>query len=162
MDWYRQAQQAQPEPAAEQQILLGPVDVAMVGSTGSSLDSMATELLAEWLKENDPPMAQRGFNLDHINLSQGRDFLTESQTYDVVILCHIYSGETGRDNQAFHAMSPHHSRQEWARRLSQTQAKYIITFGLNEADVIASWIGAIPGYRMAGKFFQAADLYIRL
>jgi hypothetical protein len=83
---------------------------------------------------------------DFINLAQGRDFLEESGTYDVVILCWIFGPTTYRGTEGVLNVSKKHTPEEWKARLVATGAKYIFAFG-NKTEVGGHYLGSIPGYR---------------
>jgi len=85
---------------------------------------------------------------DFIDLNDGRDFLAENKSYDIVVLHMIYS-----PSQPYHRMyepgifiiSTQHSSENWCRRLISTGAKYIFTFGDGD-EVNGRYLGHLSGY----------------
>ena len=143
MTWYRRSQKTS-------------VQVAMVGSMQGEFEMMASRTMVDWLSDNDPEMLA-DFHYDHINLAQHRDFLRESRTYDLVAVCWIY--QKPGENAGYFAVSDLHAPQNWGRRLSSTQAKYLFVFGW-DTEINAQWLGAIAGYRLLPKA-GTADVYAR-
>lgn len=84
---------------------------------------------------------------DFINLAQGRDFLEEQGTYDIVILCWVFGPTTYRGTEGGLNVSKKHTSEEWKTRLTATGAKYIFAFG-DETEVGGEYLGSIPGYHI--------------
>ena len=82
---------------------------------------------------------------DVINLNEGRDFLSEQETYDIVILCWIFGRILPNATGMFN-VSKQHNPEEWRSRLASSGAKYIFAFG-NKTEVGGSYLGEIPGYQ---------------
>lgn len=123
------------------------VSVANVGASGTSGDENRCYMAASWLSKNDPVYSENiTFSYDNINLIYGRDFLKENKRYDIVILHHIFNPIDRKDNGAgVFSISPLQSVENWTRRLLNTGADYIFSYG-SYGEVSAGWLGDIPGY----------------
>lgn len=127
-----------------------------VGNVGSQefgqggyrrFDQTHWDNVMRWLSENDVDVTNATH--DFIDLNQGRDFLQEQQTYDIVILHHIYTDESQEDHGVEdYQRSPLHKKENWVQRLQNTRAKYIFVFGSGKEtkSVDSDYIGSIPGY----------------
>lgn len=86
------------------------------------------------------------FEIDCINFTHRRDFLKETWTYDAVAVCFIVGFpkfrslktalktydpyQANHDAQDFgHAISAHHTVRLWHRRIAQSEAKLVMTYG---------------------------------
>lgn len=105
----------------------------------------------EWLEQNDPfyeiPPITEHTNFD-LNTDPPRDFLKDKNKFDVVIL-HIvyhnpYSNSKFRTNSYF-AQSELHSISIWRKRLIETKAKYIFTFG-DLDEISGETLEELPNY----------------
>lgn len=85
---------------------------------------------------------------DFIDLSNGRDFLTENGTYDIVILHRIWYGKDMSIYNSIVGASPLQSRQKWVQRLIDTQASFIVVYGGTGTEIDETILGNIPGYRI--------------
>lgn len=127
--------------------------------------------VAEWIKLFRPAMrvdVKKG-DLDVINLGHGRDFLTESKRYRIVILFSIMHHNriaTGlnvplselaneipvrKDDDKAHEwethLSPLHSIEQWRKRLLATQAELIFAVRIIACSLEAWHIGELDGYK---------------
>ena len=123
--------------------------IAHVGDIGSSRDTSMRIIATDWLSRKGKGLLKgRKVKHDFIDLSGGRDFLRESQRYDVVILHFLWAGETLTHSDALKRMtitSPDHSPQKWRERLAATGATVILAFG-GSSEVARVFIGNIDGY----------------
>lgn len=100
---------------------------------------------------------------DFVDLNDGRDFLEESQIYDIVILHMVYSPY----NQTFARNAPGspyrisrlHTPNNWKRRLMATNAKYIFTFGDGE-EVHGRYLGELREYYGPIDAGNYLDVYV--
>ena len=94
--------------------------------------------------------------LDLIGLDMGkkRDFLAETKTYDVVVLCMIFRYRPEELKQwekrcaapgEICETSPLHSKENWRNRLLATRASTILCFEYM-AEVGYEYLGDIPGF----------------
>lgn len=142
--------------------------LGMIGATGSSvdiriLDSFLAALPPSHLEDVDPDM---------VDLSRGRDFLTESKTYDAVCLFMIFRfrPEELRIDELKNARlfgdhlfltSPHHYPDKWRERLVATNAKYVFVAGFNDhAEIGSDYLGDLPGYTMR-RISDGDVLYVK-
>ena len=85
---------------------------------------------------------------DFIDLNNNRDFLSENESYDIVILHMIYSPSHPHHRMydpGIFTVSTQHSPKNWRRRLISTGAKYIFTFGEDD-EVSSTYLGSLSGY----------------
>jgi len=99
-------------------------------------DRMHLKLVSKWLNDNSDYNIS-GKKHDFIDLLDGRDFLSEDNEYDIVIL-HMINSEGNR-------LSSLHSSSNWKTRLKSTGAKYIFCFG-GGSEVNHKYLGMINGY----------------
>ena len=83
---------------------------------------------------------------DFISLDEGRDFLAEDKTYDVVILHHVYQ-HPGHGNTGIHGTSTLHTAEAWRERLEKASADWIFAYG-GSTEVSGGYLDTIPGYEM--------------
>jgi hypothetical protein len=155
--------------------------IGLVGWEGSGTDSSMLQWARDYLSSTeersydrfdqeskwgtatnyDIDMADRWehANKDFINLAQGRDFLEEQETYDVVILCWVFGPTTYRGTEGWFNVSKKHTPEEWKARLIATGAKYIFAFG-NKTEVGGNYLGSIPGYHTT-TLSSSATVYDR-
>ena len=140
------------------------ITVANVGATGSELDSMRLEtVVLRYLLDNpnfelseideaSEYMIPPNMSIDDVDLNQGRDFLKESLSYDIVVLNYIFNPT--KDFQGISTgefqRSDVHSREEWVRRLASTGAKLIFVFG-EFGEIGGWWLGNISGYSYSSR-----------
>jgi hypothetical protein len=124
-------------------------EIGFVGFTGSGFDAMILQFASTHLGY---PVIE----FDEIDLSQGRDFLSENKKYEIIIVNYIFKyreDELTRnelsqlDRQC--RVSKDHSPQNWKCRLLATEAKTIILFsGPYDTEVDAYYIRHLTGYRL--------------
>lgn len=141
------------------EVASGALNVAHVGATEHDsedrtfydADRTHFNVAIKWLEENDPATYQAMFNRrdDFVELQDGRDFLSENQKYDIVILHHLFAKQGSAQPGAF-MQSVSHGVDTWKRRLSQTGARYIFTFG-GSTEISGDYLGDVPGYIQATK-----------
>ena len=84
-------------------------------------------------------------------LSCNNDFLKSNGKYDVVVLNYIYNASPEemkeRPIDPSVRVSPHHSPENWRRRLLNANPEKIIIFGCYvESEITGEYIGELPGY----------------
>jgi len=99
--------------------------------------------------ELDPEFASRKKQFEVINLSEGRDFLQETATYDMVIVHSVLSPSVGltrfKGNKEL-MTSPDHTVEVWRNRLVSTWAKYIVVCEGQPYTLSGRELGELPGY----------------
>jgi hypothetical protein len=138
--------------------------IAHVGDVNTDRDMMFRIVSTVWLSRHRKELlAGARPTHDFIDLIRGRDFLTENNQYDVVILHFIWAGltkgvcrdflerEFGKRGARSFAMSPFHSPEKWRERLAATGAQVIIAFG-GGGEVATAYVGTIPGYTKSEYF----------
>lgn len=122
------------------------LSIAHVGSLQNEADRVRSGWVFWWLKKNGINVSS--FQNDYINLDQGRDFLEENQSYDVVILHHIYNPDEQEEPKGgdFNVSSKHNEN-EWRNKLSHSGAMYIFVFG-GLGEVAVEYLGNISGYKL--------------
>lgn len=122
-------------------------NLAFVGWTGSGID------IDVLMDATDLNPAVANLPKDLIDLSVGRDFLSEVGEYDVVIVCYAFVGdENAPAGEPTLAVSPLHSPDAWRNRLLATKAKDIMLFGHDpRSEVSSAYVGSLPGYRSETK-----------
>lgn len=89
---------------------------------------------------------------DVINLSDGRDFLAENRSYDVVVLHSILSPKIKMFKPFPRLRVSHrHSIGNWKKRLASTRARYIAVCEHEVATLSGKEIGEIPGYTVLSQ-----------
>lgn len=123
------------------------LNIGNVGSFDNENDRNRLYMVDGWLRRNDPKYLEGvSYGNDHIDLNNGRDFLKESKTYDMVILQHVYNPTDSKDlKEGIYRISPNHTSINWVKRLQATNADYIFVSG-GYSEVGAWWLGSIPGY----------------
>lgn len=130
-----------------------PLKVAEVGAfkrrsiedTSRRIASLAA------LLEIDPDFAAQKKAFDAINLAEGRDFLLEDETYDIVIVHSVLSTGMRRDiripgHERELLVSEEHDIKNWKRRLVESGARYIIIAEGQPYTLSGFEIGDLPGY----------------
>lgn len=84
------------------------------------------------------------------DLGKGKDFLTDTGKHTVVVLHYVFRGGNGvsqpiQIKQSPLRVSKHSSWVNWRKRLADTEADYIITFG-GIAEVNGTYLADIKGY----------------
>jgi hypothetical protein len=99
--------------------------------------------------ELDPEFASRKKQFEVINLFEGRDFLRETDTYDMVIVHSVLSPSVGltrfKGNKEL-MTSPDHTVEVWRNRLVSTGAKYIVVCEGQPYTLSGRELGELPGY----------------
>lgn len=101
--------------------------------------------------EIDQDFAALKKTFEAINLVDGRDFLEDTDTYDIVIVHSVLSPQVNRAHMPTHIKpelmtSPHHDIQNWKNRLVSTEAKYIVVCE-GQPYTLSGWeLGKLPGY----------------
>ena len=142
--------------------------IAHVGDIGSKDDvTMRTLALAWVIRNKDFRELLLNCDPDLIDLRYGRDFLTENQTYDFVVVHRVFNppwyndekqvelivNELGRGKsfqrkeylRLYFTTSPLHEWARWVERLESCRAKAIILFG-GEQEVSGQFIASLDGY----------------
>jgi hypothetical protein len=146
---------------------------AQVGWTGSGADKRRIDELNRWMATNRAgELASRANELADVKFDlvyegdpsplYGKDFLTDSRRFEIVVLHHIFVGWTELDSPTKPAIgdhpcfacSPIHSPEAWRRRLRASGAQRIFAFGAN-FEVASSFLLAIPGYQKVVTSFGA-------
>lgn len=98
----------------------------------------------------DPEFTARKKKFETINLVDGRDFLTETGTYDLVILHSILSPMLPLNLSPFVEdecrVSMHHDIDTWRDRLEETRAAYIVVAEGQPYTLSGRELGDLPGY----------------
>jgi len=133
------------------------VRLAHVGYTGTENDADHMNQVSDWLYANRQNLFDevvRSSERDVIDLGNkpSRDFLSEEEAYDIVILHHLYSPDPSvwphlRGFEGGFAMSPHHSVEAWRKRLASSGADMIFAFG-GDTEVSAKFLGDMPGFAL--------------
>lgn len=116
---------------------------AHVGYTETQADYLRVRDAENWLSldEDNIDLYKKG---DLLDLNTGRDFLTETLKYEVVILHYIYHREHNSSLPA-EKQSTQHTTQAWRKRLVTANAQCIIAYGGGN-EVTGYYMGAIDGY----------------
>jgi hypothetical protein len=103
--------------------------------------------------EIDPEFAASKKEFDAINLFDGRDFLVETYTYDVVIVHSVLSPSLSKrlgpmpSNKEL-MTSPDNDGKVWVNRLVSTGAKYIVVCEGQPYTLSGLELGDLPGYNV--------------
>jgi hypothetical protein len=128
-----------------------PLTVAEVGAfkRQSREDQIRRTAAMIEILELDPDFAAGSKKFEAINLVDGRDFLREVATYDMVILHSILSPSVGltrfKGNKEL-MTSPDHTVEVWRNRLVSTGAKYIVVCEGQPYTLSGRELGDLPGY----------------
>lgn len=129
--------------------------IAHVGWDGSDQDQCRVLDVEEWLIANRDISLKNDSEHDYINLINGRDFLAETKTYDIVILHFIFRGhrkQAGQlrsfwwDHFADFNVSELQSWENWRKRLASSSAMFIFPFGTT-TEISGSYLVDVPGYK---------------
>lgn len=130
---------------------LKPLRIAEVGAFKRRSSEDTSRRMASMIEilEIDPDFTYREKKFEAINLVDGRDFLRETDTYDMVVLHSILSPSVKltrvRDNRDL-MTSPDHTVEIWRNRLVSTGAKYIVAC-TGQPYSLGRWeLGELPGY----------------
>jgi hypothetical protein len=99
--------------------------------------------------ELDPDFAHRKKKFETINLVDGRDFLRETDVYDMVIVHSVLSPSVGLVRMPGNKelmTSPDHTVEVWVNRLVSTGAKYIVVCEGQPYTLSGRELGDLPGY----------------
>ena len=124
------------------------INIGSVGSLDNENDALRLDMINDWLWNNDKEYVDGAtWTNDHINLTDGRDFLKENKQYDLVVVQHVYNPDFPNDNrQGQFQVSDIHNADNWIRRLVSTNADYIFVFG--DWSEVGGWmLGNLSGYR---------------
>jgi hypothetical protein len=132
------------------------MNIALVGATGSDLDIKILASCLKYLNDYYGDISVLKREYDTIDLNRGRDFLTENETYDIVVMFMIfrYRAEELLDYEQRNLdnsmrVSPLHSPENWRKRLLSTRAQIIYVTGYNDFSEISSdYLGKLPGYEL--------------
>lgn len=103
------------------------------------------------IMEIDPEFAASKKEFDAINLFDGRDFLVETYTYDMVIVHSVLSPGLSKrlgpmpGNKDL-MTSPDNDLEVWVNRLVSTGAKYIVVCEGQPYTLSGLELGELPGY----------------
>ena len=130
------------------------VQVMKVIRVGSSPESHNEwlNLTVAWLHHNDQSMFDAQWQFEFMDINDGRDYLAESVTGDVVLVEFLYAPDEYDDMDELTSItgirktSPLNSPEAWRSKLSSSGAKYIFTFG-GSGEISGEWIGDVPGYK---------------
>jgi hypothetical protein len=125
-------------------------------------DEIRNTQVCEWLLKNDPDLGalyassgtRTDVEIDLENKDEPRDFLTDGNTYDIVITHNVYSNPPLNpvsdywDKPGITQLSRLHSPDEWRNRFQNCGAKYIFIYG---DDMSGRYVGNIPKYREVYK-----------
>ena len=105
------------------------------------------DIAFKWLIKNDSNYSSESFVHDYIDLNEGRDFLTENETYGIVILHYLYNPPFKEEikETGFFAISPFHTKEKWKERIVSTNAKHIFAIG-SFGEVGGEYLGSLVGY----------------
>lgn len=129
--------------------------IALVGFTNSYNDQQWLAMAGEWLQKGDPALPWQSAERLVFDLrgENGVNFIDDARQYDVVILFAIFNPPA--DGPALQkalgrvrgqtSLAPNHSRDNWAARLSRTNAKYLLVFRRPDS-VDGEWLGEIEHY----------------
>lgn len=124
--------------------------IAHVGMTKSEEDRSRIISVFDWLSIYVPSLDLCSYKSEIIDLNTGRDFLTETDKYEIVLLHFIFNGKPHHSAHfpevAELKVSPCSSWNSWRKRLEQCGAQYVFTFG-NESEVSGRYLVDIPGYK---------------
>jgi len=113
----------------------------------------------------DTPFIIQKKKFEAINLVDGRDFLQEDDTYDIVILHSILSPMLPLNLGPFVEdecrVSIHHNGDAWKERLISTGAKYIVVCEGQPYTLSGYELGKIPGYKLL-KIDQWVAVYQKM
>jgi hypothetical protein len=93
----------------------------------------------------------------NFDLSYNRDFLKNEDTFDVVVLNYIFiaTAEECKYDLCYTPDDPSikvselHSKENWKKRLLDSEAKQILIFGWDSfSEVTEKYIGSLDGYEM--------------
>jgi hypothetical protein len=127
-----------------------PLSLGIVGWTFSELDFPVVASSYKLIGAPEKPL------MDYIDLSLGRDFLKEDKKYDVVVLIYIFKctpEELTKEECYFlnksQRVSELHSRENWRRRLLNTNAKDVFIHGMYvDSEISGEYIGDLENYEM--------------
>jgi hypothetical protein len=128
-----------------------PVRVAEVGAYKRPSPEDGSRRLAALIEilEIDPAFIRQPKEFDPVNLVDGRDFLMETDVYDVVIVHSVLSTGVRTDLMPKGRellTSPDHDVAIWRNRLVSTGAKYIVVCE-GQPYTLSGWeLGDLPGY----------------
>lgn len=138
--------------------------VAQVGAfKKSSMGDMSRTIMAMmWLVDHKALDIKGRVRHDPVNLKYGRDFLQETEQYDIVIVHCIFDVKPHelsaipvllRDKliPEVARVSPLHSIVRWRARLLTTRAEYIFVFEDLPKSINGWKIGDLVGYKMAHR-----------
>lgn len=129
-------------------LTLKETKIAHVGDIGADGDISMRVVLTKWLIENRRDLIKaRKVKHSFHDLTQGKDFLLDKGRYDIVALHYLfgpppnYSLLPGNE----FLVSPHQNKENWRKRLLETGAEVIVTFG-SFTEVSYFYLGDLPGY----------------
>jgi len=124
-----------------------------VGDIGNDSDCSMRAVAALWIVKNRPDLFQGNVKHEFMELTKGQDFLAKNSKCDVVVIHNLFAPPP-KYRQAANwtpymmkmcKVSPLHDQDLWRKRLLETEAEAIITFG-SSTEVSADYIGELPGY----------------
>jgi len=123
--------------------------------TYSDSDRWMLNAIADYMMKHHPDVDLGNIEPDFIDLNDGRDFLKESKTYDMVALMRVFHPMGGDYSVRYHQrqgpglfrLSSDHTAEHWNRRLKGTGAKLIFAFGDSTDCVTGEYVGPIQGYQ---------------
>lgn len=131
-----------------------PIRIAEVGAFKhrSREDSIRRTAAMIEIAQIDTPFAIQEKKFEAINLADGRDFLQEDDTYDMVIVHSVLSPGVGRvsvpGSEEEVMVSDEHTAEAWRERLVETGAKYIVVCEGQPYTLSGYELGNLPGYRL--------------
>jgi len=122
------------------------------GGIFRAADVSRFDQIVDWLYKNDSKTYEQlclPRHDDFIDLNDGRDFLQEDKTYDIVILHFVYHARFGdrfrETSEGLFVQSPLHSINNWRGRLVRTGAKYIFADGAY-SEISPETLSQLSGY----------------
>lgn len=131
-----------------------PLQIAEVGAFKRRSQEDVSRRIASMIEivETDPDFATRKKKFEAINLVDGRDFLQEDDTYDMVIVHSVLSPSLGRvtipGSEDELMVSDDHTVEAWKERLISTGAKYIVVCEGQPYTLSGYELGDLPGYNL--------------
>jgi hypothetical protein len=122
--------------------------IAQVGYTKTPGDVVRITQAITWCDSHGYNFGE--YQWDYIDLRKGRDFLAETNEYEIVILHFLFRGgflqKPGRNKKAELSFSPLTSWVIWRKRLVATKAKLIFVFG-GPTEIGGSYLVNLDGYK---------------
>jgi hypothetical protein len=130
-----------------------PLQIAEVGAFKRRSQEDMVRRMAALIEilELDPDFVHRKKKFETINLVDGRDFLRETDVYDMVIVHSVLSPSVGLVRMPGNKelmTSPDHTVEVWVNRLVSTGAQYIVVAEGQPYTLSGRELGELPGYEV--------------